>query len=355
MQRMTRAELRAYAHDIDAIGDEAARQVEALIGAYAEANPDATVEDVRDFAISTVGDVARVTCDAASVRACDMYDANVGGAAPRAQMVATDAADHVEKEARYQARHIVDGDVSRFSHAMGRFSRDQVHRTANRTVMWNAGRSKGEVRYARVPTGIETCEFCNMLASRGFVYHDERKAGQFAKYHSDCRCAVIPGPRGGIAIDGYSPEQERAVGEAMRAIDANPDLTPQQRQQAKEAIVEYNALRYYAQYEDLGGKERWYAAIESDGANQTGRWYAGDTRSSQLSNRGRADRAMREEFFSTQADVWAFTARAAAQQPGQRRYWLSYIRERCRETGHPEWADGIEDVWDATVGQAATL
>ena len=356
MARMTRAELRAYAADIDAIGDEAARQVEALIGAYVEANPDATVAEVREFAIEAVNDVAQVTCEAASARACDMYDQRMAGTpvAP-ARIVDTDAADYVGKEAHYQARHLVDGDTAAFARAMGRFGRDQVHRNANRTVTWNAGRSGRSVRYARVPIGIETCEFCNMLASRGFVYWSEEKAGKFDRYHSDCRCAVIPGYEGDTVLDGYHPEQERALGEAMREIDANPDLTYAQKQQAKEALTEYNALEYYAQYEDLGGKQRWYAPIEDAGENQYASWQRGDTRSSQQTRGQRARREVRGEFFGSQQDVWAFTARAAAQNPDQRDYWLAYVRRTCREAGHPEWADGIEDLWDATAEQRMDL
>lgn len=355
MARMTRAELRAYAKDIDAIGDEAARQVEALIGAYVELNPDADVAEVREFAIGAVNDVAQVTCDAASQRACEMYDSRVGAGAPAARMVGTDAAEYVGKEAHYQARHLVDGDTAAFAHAMGRFGRDQVHRTANRTVTWNAGRSKGQVRFARVPTGIETCEFCNMLASRGFVYWSEEKAGKFDRYHSDCRCAVIPGRFGDVEIDGYDPAAEKALGEAYRAIDSDPNLTYSQKQQAKEALSEYNALDHYAVYDDLGGKERWYAPIKTAGENQYTEWQAGDTRSSQQTKGERARNAVRNEFFKSQQDVWAFTARCAAQTPDQRNYWLDYIRRTCRECGHPEWADGIEDLWDATAEQAGKL
>lgn len=52
-----------------------------------------------------------------------------------------------------------------------------------------ASGGKGEVRYARVPTGAETCPFCIMLASRGFVYHSEAAARHA---HSGCNCVVVP-------------------------------------------------------------------------------------------------------------------------------------------------------------------
>lgn len=52
-----------------------------------------------------------------------------------------------------------------------------------------ASGEKGEVRYARVPTGAETCPFCIMLASRGFVYHSEAAARHA---HPGCNCVVVP-------------------------------------------------------------------------------------------------------------------------------------------------------------------
>ncbi|MFC0264912.1 VG15 protein [Alloscardovia macacae] len=47
-------------------------------------------------------------------------------------------------------------------------------------------------RYARVPHG-PACEFCIMLAGRGFVYHTSESAGgEFHTYHAHDHCSVIP-------------------------------------------------------------------------------------------------------------------------------------------------------------------
>ena len=83
-------------------------------------------------------------------------------------------------------------------------ARDQVRRAANRTMRHNAARDgRG---YARVPMGGETCGFCIMLASRGFVYRSAQTAGEGNHYHSDCRCKVIPG-FGGMTVEGYDPSE----------------------------------------------------------------------------------------------------------------------------------------------------
>lgn len=77
---------------------------------------------------------------------------------------------------------------------LARLARSQVSRRANETVSHNVKRdSKSGVRFARVPMGIHTCDFCNMLASRGFVFWSKESAGDFSHWHADCRCKVVPG------------------------------------------------------------------------------------------------------------------------------------------------------------------
>lgn len=84
---------------------------------------------------------------------------------------------------------------------VGNLARDQVKRRANRTMAENCARDG--VRYARVPAGSETCGFCIMLASRGFVYTTPEAA---AHAHDGCDCKVMPGFPG-MEVDGYDPEK----------------------------------------------------------------------------------------------------------------------------------------------------
>jgi hypothetical protein len=64
----------------------------------------------------------------------------------------------------------------------------------------NAGRSTIEeniktdtapVRYARIADSM-ACDFCKMLASRGFVYRDKNSAGAFSEWHHHCNCQIVP-------------------------------------------------------------------------------------------------------------------------------------------------------------------
>lgn len=85
---------------------------------------------------------------------------------------------------------------------------------ANEAVLINGHRDSRRPRYARVPDGAETCDFCLMLASRGFVYESEAAASHA---HSGCDCRTVPswGARG---VEGYDPKA--IYGRWQDAIDA---------------------------------------------------------------------------------------------------------------------------------------
>lgn len=98
--------------------------------------------------------------------------------------------------------------------AVARLTADQVKRAANKTMEGNCARDG--VRYARVPQGRETCGFCYMLASRGFVYHTERTAGEIDHYHLSCDCKIVPG-FADTEVDGYDPDAMYEVYSEARA------------------------------------------------------------------------------------------------------------------------------------------
>ncbi|WP_018686525.1 hypothetical protein [Actinokineospora enzanensis] len=58
---------------------------------------------------------------------------------------------------------------------------------AGRDVLVTAAQTD-RVRWARVPTGRETCAFCWLLASRGPVY----RSGDMTHWHDRCDCLVVP-------------------------------------------------------------------------------------------------------------------------------------------------------------------
>ena len=107
----------------------------------------------------------------------------------------------------------------------------EVKRSAAECVDANAKRDKGRPRYARVPSGMETCDFCIMLASRGPVYHTEKSAGAFDHFHANCDCRVVPmwgtyeiGPSrraSATEVEGYDPD---ALYEQYVQMMTNPEF-----------------------------------------------------------------------------------------------------------------------------------
>lgn len=81
----------------------------------------------------------------------------------------------------------------------------EVKRAAGDCVFYNGSRDPGKPHYARIPSGSETCDFCLMLASRGFVYRSAKSAGELNHYHANCDCRVTPGWGSNPQVEGYDP------------------------------------------------------------------------------------------------------------------------------------------------------
>ena len=81
----------------------------------------------------------------------------------------------------------------------------ETRRASGECIFQNGKRDKAKPRYARVPSGSDTCPFCLMLASRGFVYHNAKSAGALNHYHNNCDCRIVPGFDGFTEVEGYDP------------------------------------------------------------------------------------------------------------------------------------------------------
>lgn len=88
-----------------------------------------------------------------------------------------------------------------------RFSVNQKKLQAK--MMEESAKKHGK-KFARVPTGATTCEWCTMLASRGFVYASEKSAGgglyhgtEMDAYHSFCDCQIVVSDDD--SVEGYDP------------------------------------------------------------------------------------------------------------------------------------------------------
>jgi hypothetical protein len=93
-----------------------------------------------------------------------------------------------------------------------------VLQPARATIADSVDQDPADARWARVPSGLTTCAFCRLLASRGAAYHSEESAGGLANsYHSDCDCVptpVWPGESEPYDVDQYLDEYAAATAKA---------------------------------------------------------------------------------------------------------------------------------------------
>lgn len=106
-----------------------------------------------------------------------------------------------EGAVRAFAQKLVDGKQDEFVEACLQRADYEIKVAAAQTCLNNAKRDPLKPRFARVPTGDETCDWCLMLASRGFVYHTEAAASHT---HWNCDCRVIPS-WDSEEVEGYDP------------------------------------------------------------------------------------------------------------------------------------------------------
>lgn len=77
----------------------------------------------------------------------------------------------------------------------------QINRAAGRASR-NCGRQdRRRPKFARVPTGAETCAWCVSMAGLGFHFLSEETASHT---HSGCDCRIVPSWEGS-GVEGYDP------------------------------------------------------------------------------------------------------------------------------------------------------
>lgn len=93
----------------------------------------------------------------------------------------------------------------------------EAKRASGNAMYLNGKRDPLNPRFARVPTGAETCPFCIMLASRGFIYTSFGSAGGNGHWHANCDCRIVQGYdtyeagvsrrlSKGTSVEGYKPD-----------------------------------------------------------------------------------------------------------------------------------------------------
>lgn len=238
--------LSKYSYGFDSISDEAEQAVRlAIEKAWGKG---LSVAQVRDVAIEAI--VAASDEYGAMTRemTCSLFERETGQAA--AYVIQPTNRETVESCVRYYANSLRDGTeegLERFVRNCTDRTRLLTRRCSNEAVIEScaasaksARRRKGPgkgrgVRFARVPRGGDTCTFCAMLASRGFVYWSRKTAGEFNHYHLHCRCTIVPDDGSG-EVEGYDPTEWYARWKAYEEIDSSERLNAKLRSIAKRYV-----------------------------------------------------------------------------------------------------------------------
>lgn len=150
----------------------------------------------------------------------------------------------------YRQADLGDGELD--EEMLIRLLAERVEFEANRSskvgVWRNGSRDSREVRYARVPTGAETCAWCIMTAGLGFWYMTEESASHT---HRSCDCVIIPEIGGihDVHIRGYDSTVYRDMWRQANALRANGDLPLDMQQH----IAAQKAAKGGAYREDTNG------------------------------------------------------------------------------------------------------
>lgn len=170
-------------------------------------------ETMREFAMQTLTTCVQTFGDRAATIACSAYDVTMeelGIDVQPSTVYNPVSIDSTGRQVDYLMRQLTPDAFDSFAQKLAARAYENVGRAANKTTIHNAERdySKG-VRYARVPTGKETCGFCLMLASRGFDYKSRKSAGDmgfgFNRFHDRCDCRVVAGDDF-TTVEGYDPD-----------------------------------------------------------------------------------------------------------------------------------------------------
>lgn len=215
---LSRTRLDSYAEKAGALERAAVAAAYDEIAAWVASNPDAPFAVAAAEVASIIERASELPMSAAASLARALFSliaADAGEDAPEGPVGADFPAGAVASELEKHEASYGSGDAEAFSRTAARMAGDAVSGAANRQMLADAGE---DTLFARVPTSPRACPWCIALASQGFVYASEAKAGKFDSWHANCRCRVIPSYD--RQIEGYDPDEYMRIYLADKRIDA---------------------------------------------------------------------------------------------------------------------------------------
>lgn len=203
---ISKADLEAYRQALIDLGQEASAYV---MDAIADVRDDGR-SSMRLAAIDALTDSVGIHGEAAQALAGQLFDEVCAAEGIDAASEIYDGLidpDLMAGKVTWLCRKLVEGDRATFVERIGDLADFYTKRCNYQAQLRNV--AGANMRYARIPTGPDTCDWCLMLASRGFVYYTEGDAAAGSHMHCDCLC--VPG-RGGdtfndaTQVEGYDPD-----------------------------------------------------------------------------------------------------------------------------------------------------
>jgi hypothetical protein len=115
------------------------------------------------------------------------------------------------------------------------------------------GRDYLKPKYARVPSGAETCAWCWSLAGLGFQYKSAESASHS---HSNCDCVIVPS-WGDSGVEGYDSEYYanlfRDASSWLNSAEAPEEL--------KRRVYETALAHTDGSYQSIRNFERWNGVL----------------------------------------------------------------------------------------------
>ena len=185
---------------------------------------------VREALEDLLPDLVAVYGEVAATAAADHFDGLREGAGVRGRFSAVMAdpvpADAVRANARWSIGPLFSASPDPDA-AFGRLAKE-VDRMALQpgrdTISQSVKADPSKPKWARVPSGPETCAFCLVMASRGAVYVSDKTAGGMYGWHSACDCTATPIWDGQAYPDAYEPDALYEVYADARASSGSGDL-----------------------------------------------------------------------------------------------------------------------------------
>lgn len=209
MATLPREVIDSYTERLNALSAAARRVVAAQLAQIEYEG----IADLREKVTAILEPVCAASSDTAAAYAAEFYDEvreTQAGAALGAEAVSAHSAEATAAAVRAMVQVVVDGKPwEQFSRQVEDRADYEVKQSAGECVKANAARDPLRPKWARVPSGTDTCSFCLMLASRGFAYASERSASEKAEgghYHPNCDCRIVPS-FGGATVEGYDPDE----------------------------------------------------------------------------------------------------------------------------------------------------